>query len=147
MALFTGEYECKLDAKGRLTLPSKVKSRLPEVSGNQLVLSKGLETCIVVYPQVEYMKIYAQIASLSEFKEEYRELQRNLFRRIADVDLDSVGRILIPRQMIRHAGLQKQVIIVGLGNRFEIWDTDTYNENIIKDNEAFSKLVQKHLTE
>ena len=147
MALFTGEYECKLDAKGRLTLPSKVKSRLPEVSGNQLVLSKGLETCIVVYPQVEYMKIYARIASLSEFNEEYRELQRNLFRRIADVDLDSVGRILIPRQMTHHAGLQKQVIIVGLGNRFEIWDADTYNENIIKDNEAFSKLVQKHLTE
>lgn len=147
MALFTGEYECKLDAKGRLTLPSKVKSRLPEVSGNQLVLSKGLETCIVVYPQVEYMKIYARIASLSEFNEEYRELQRNLFRRIADVDLDSVGRILIPRQMTHHAGLQKQVIIVGLGNRFEIWDADTYNETIIKDNEAFSKLVQKHLTE
>jgi len=147
MALFTGEYECKLDAKGRLTLPSKVKSRLPEVSGNQLVLSKGLETCIVVYPQVEYMKIYARIASLSEFNEEYRELQRNLFRRIADVDLDSVGRILIPKQMTHHAGLKKQVIIVGLGNRFEIWNADTYNENIIKDNEAFSKLVQKHLTE
>lgn len=147
MSLFTGEYECKLDTKGRLTLPSKVKSRLPEVSGNQLVLSKGLETCIVVYPQVEYMKIYAQIASLSEFNEEYRKLQRNLFRRIADVDLDSVGRILIPRQMMRHAGLGKQVTIVGLGNRFEIWDADTYNESIIKDNEAFSKLVQKHLTE
>jgi len=147
MSLFTGEYECKLDAKGRLTLPSKVKSKLPEVSGNQLVLSLGLETCIVVYPQVEYKKIYARIASLNEFNEEYRELQRSFFRRIAEVDLDGVGRILIPRQMTSYAGLQKQVILVGLGNRFEIWDANSYEENIINDNKVLSKLVQKHLTE
>lgn len=147
MSLFTGEYECKLDAKGRLTLPSKVKSKLPEVSGSQLVLSLGLEPCLVVYPLVEYKKIYARIASLNEFNEEYRTLQRNFFRRISEVDLDGAGRILIPRQMARYAGLEKEAILVGLGNRFEIWDAGTFDEYIINDNKEFSNLAQKHLTE
>ncbi|MCK5469406.1 MAG: division/cell wall cluster transcriptional repressor MraZ, partial [Cyclobacteriaceae bacterium] len=85
MSLFTGEYECKMDAKGRLTLPSKVKSRLPEVSGNQLVLSLGLEPCLVLYPLMEYRKIYSRIASMNEFNEEFRKLQRIFFRRISEV--------------------------------------------------------------
>ena len=147
MSLFTGEFECKLDAKGRLTLPSKVKSKLPEISGNQLVLSRGLEPCLVAYPVMEYKKIYSRIASMNEFNEEFRRLQRNFFRRISEVELDSAGRVLIPKSMIKYANLNKNVILVGMGNRLEIWDNDTYDEYIIKDNEEFSKLAQKHLTQ
>ncbi|MCG8309009.1 MAG: division/cell wall cluster transcriptional repressor MraZ [Cytophagales bacterium] len=147
MSLFTGEFECKMDAKGRLTLPSKVKSKLPEVSGNQLVLSLGLEPCLVVYPMVEYRKIYSRIASMNEFNEEFRRLQRNFFRRINEVDLDGAGRILIPKTMSKYAKLEKEIILVGMGNRMEIWDTGTYEEFIINDNSEFSKLAQKHLTE
>ena len=147
MSLFTGEFECKMDAKGRLTLPSKVKSKLPEVSGNQLVLSLGLEPCLVLYPLVEYRKIYSRIASMNEFNEEYRRLQRNFFRRISEIDLDGSGRILIPKTMTKYANLEKEIILVGMGNRMEIWDTATYEEFIINDNSEFSKLAQKHLTE
>ena len=147
MSLFTGEYECKMDAKGRLTLPSKVKSKLPEVSGNQLILSLGLEPCLVIYPLVEYRKIYAQIASMNEFNEEYRRLQRNFFRRIAEIELDGAGRILIPKTMSKYANLDKEIILVGMGNRMELWDSTVYEEYIINDNKEFSQLAQKHLTE
>lgn len=147
MSLFTGEFECKMDAKGRLTLPSKVKSKLPEVSGNQLVLSLGLEPCLVVYPMVEYRKIYSRIASMNEFNTEFRKLQRNFFRRITEVELDSAGRILIPKSMSKYSKLEKEVILVGLGNRMELWDSSIYDEFIIKDNSEFSKLAQKYLTE
>lgn len=147
MSFFTGEYECKLDAKGRLTLPSKVKSKLPEVSGNQLVLSRGLEPCLVLYPLVEYRKIYSKLASMNEFNEEYRRLQRNFFRRITEIELDGAGRLLIPKGMTRHAKLEKEIILVGMGNRLELWDSAVYEEYIIKDNVEFSKLAQKHLTE
>ena len=147
MSLFTGEFECKMDAKGRLTLPSKVKSKLPEVSGNQLVLSRGLEPCLVVYSLVEYRKIYSRIASMNEFNEEFRRLQRNFFRRITEVELDSAGRILVPKTMIKYAKLEKEVILVGMGNRMELWDSTVYEEFIIKDNSEFSQLAQKHLTE
>lgn len=147
MSLLTGEFECKMDAKGRLTLPSKVKSKLPEVSGNQLVLSLGLEPCLVVYPMVEYRKIYSRIASMNEFNEEFRRLQRNFFRRISEVELDSAGRLLVPKTMSKYAKLEKEVILVGMGNRMELWDSSVYEEFIINDNSEFSKLAQKHLTE
>ena len=147
MSLFTGEFECKMDAKGRLSLPSKVKSKLPEVSGNQLVLSLGLEPCLVVYPLVEYRKIYSRIASMNEFNEEFRRLQRNFFRRITEVELDGAGRILVPKTMTKYAKLQKEVILVGMGNRMELWDSTVYEEFIINDNSEFSQLAQKHLTE
>ncbi len=147
MSLFTGEYECKMDAKGRLTLPSKVKSKLPEVSGNQLVLSLGLEPCLVIYPLVEYRKIYSRIASMNEFNEEFRRLQRNFFRRIAEVELDGASRILIPKTMSKYANLDKEIILVGMGNRMELWDATVYEEYIINDNKEFSILAQKHLTE
>ena len=147
MSLFTGEYECKMDAKGRLTLPSKVKSKLPEVSGNQLVLSLGLEPCVVVYPMVEYRKIFSRIASMNEFNEELRTLQRNFFRRLAEVELDGAGRLLIPKTMSKYASLDKEIMLVGMGNRMELWDATKYEEYIINDNTEFSKLAQKHLTE
>ena len=147
MSLLTGEFECKMDAKGRLTLPSKVKSKLPEVSGNQLVLSLGLEPCLVLYPLVEYRKIYSRIASMNEFDEEYRKLQRNFFRRITELELDSAGRLLVPKSMSKYAKLEKEIILVGMGNRMELWDAAVYDEFIINDNAEFSKLAQKHLTE
>lgn len=146
MSLLTGEFECKMDAKGRLTLPSKVKAKLPEVSGNQLVLSRGLEPCLVLYPLVEYRKIYSRIASMNEFNEEFRRLQRNFFRRISEVELDSAGRLLVPKAMLSYAKLEKEVILVGMGNRMELWDAEVYEEYIINDNAEFSKLAQKHLT-
>ena len=146
MSLLTGEFECKMDAKGRLTLPSKVKAKLPEVSGNQLVLSRGLEPCLVLYPLVEYRKIYSRIASMNEFNEEFRRLQRNFFRRITEVELDSAGRLLVPKTMSSYAKLEKEVILVGMGNRMELWDSVVYEEYIINDNAEFSKLAQKHLT-
>jgi MraZ protein len=147
MSLFTGEYDCKLDAKGRLALPSKVKSKLPEVSGNQLVLSMGLEPCLVIYTLVEYRKIFSQVASLNEFNSENRRLQRNFFRRVSEVELDSAGRLLIPRHMSLYAHLDKDITLVGMGNRLELWDAESYMQYIIKDGEEFSELVQKHLTE
>ena len=79
MAFFSSEYECKLDAKGRLVLPAKIKVQLPESNGTELMLRRGFEPCLVLYPLLEYKKIYNKIAGLNEFNEEFRMLQRNFF--------------------------------------------------------------------
>ena len=147
MSFISGEYECKIDAKGRLTLPSKVKSKLPEVSGNQMVLSLGMEPCLVLYPQVEFRKIYSKVASMNEFDDELRVLQRTFFRRFADIELDNAGRVLIPKSMLRYAKLEKEVTMVGMGNRMELWSPDVFDEYIINDNVEFQKLAKKHLTD
>ena len=147
MAFFTGEYDCKLDAKGRMVLPAKIKNSLPEESGDEIVVRRGFEPCLVLYPMLEYKKIFSKIAGLNEFNAEYRNLQRNFFRGNAIVELDSAGRILIPKNMLAFAGLEKESIVVGMGNRVEIWDASKYDEYLIKDQQEFSDLAEKHLFE
>ncbi len=147
MAFFTGEYDCKLDAKGRMVLPAKIKNALPEGSGDEIVVRRGFEPCLVLYPMLEYKKIFSKIAGLNEFNAEYRNLQRNFFRGNAIVELDSAGRILIPKNMLAFAGLEKESIVVGMGNRVEIWDASKYDDYLIKDQKEFSELAEKHLFE
>jgi MraZ protein len=145
MSFFTSEYECKLDAKGRLVLPARIKSALPEASGNELVIRLGFEPCLVLYPMVEYKKLFAKISGLNEFNEEYRKLQRNFFRGSSTVELDGAGRLLIPRSMMQYANLDKDALVVGMGNKVEIWDPATYQKYLIEDQAEFSKLAQKYL--
>lgn len=144
--LLSGEYECKLDPKGRLVLPAKVKANLPEASGNQLVLVRGFEPCLVLYPRSAWGVIHGKVMALDEFNEEYRQFQRNFFRGMTEVDLDSISRFMLPRTMLRYAGIEREAIIVGLGNRCEIWDPARYDDFLIKDQQRFSKLAQKFLT-
>ncbi|MCC5930045.1 MAG: division/cell wall cluster transcriptional repressor MraZ [Cyclobacteriaceae bacterium] len=147
MSMFFGEYECKLDSKGRLVLPSRLKSRLPDVSSPQVVLVKGIEPCLVMYPLEEFHRIYARVASMNEFDATARTVQRNLYRRVLEIDLDTTGRFLIPKVMLQHAGLDKDVIVVGAGNRIEIWTPDQYEKFIIEDSDQFSEMTQKHVKE
>ena len=145
MAFFTSEYECKLDTKGRLALPAKVKSNLPEVSTNELVIRRGFEPHLIVYPMLEYKKFHQKISSLSEFNAEERKLKRNLFRGIAHVELDSAGRILFPKAMLAHSKIDSEAIVIGMGNYFEIWNPKVFEEYSIDDMDEYSKLAQKYL--
>lgn len=147
MAFFTSEYECKLDTKGRLVLPAKIKANLPEVSTHELVIRKGFEPHLIMYPMLEYKKIHAKIAALSEFNAEQRALKRNFFRSIAQVELDNAGRILLPRPMLAHAGLEKEAMLIGMGNYVEIWNPQTFEEHQIDDQAEYSALAQKYLDE
>jgi MraZ protein len=147
MSFFTSEYDCKLDAKGRLALPSKVRAALPDNTSQELVMRRGFEPCLVLYPMLEYKKIYSRVRSLNEFKEDYRKFQRSFFRGNVDVELDGAGRINIPKRMMDFASLEKEVILVGLGNRIEIWNPDQYEEYLIQDANEYSKMAEKFLAE
>ncbi|HIF49822.1 MAG TPA: division/cell wall cluster transcriptional repressor MraZ [Cytophagales bacterium] len=147
MAFFTSEHECKLDAKGRLVLPSRLKSVLPEASKKSIIIRKGFEPNLIIYPLHEFQNIYTRINSLNEFSSEQRKLKRNLFSSISQVDLDSNGRFLLPKSMISHTGLAKDVILVGMGNVIELWSPYNYNKYLINDANEFSKLAQKYLDE
>jgi len=147
MAFFTSEHECKLDAKGRLVLPSRLKSVLPEASKKSIIIRKGFEPNLIIYPLHEFQNIYTKINSLNEFSSEQRKLKRNLFSSISQIDLDSNGRFLLPKSMISHTGLEKDVILVGMGNVIELWSPDNYKKYLINDANEFSKLAQKYLDE
>ncbi len=147
MTFFTSEYECKLDAKGRLILPSRIKAQLPEGGGNELVIRKGFEPCLILYPMVEFKKVFSKISGLNEFNEEYRRLQRNFLSGVVTVELDSNGRFLVPKNMLSYAQLDKDVLLVGTGNKVEMWKPSVYEKHIINDPGELSKLAEKYLNE
>ena len=146
MTFFTSEYESKLDAKGRLVLPARIKAQLPEGS-NELVVRRGFEQCIIIYPMVEFKKVFSKISALNEFNEEFRKLQRNFFSGTATVELDNVGRFVVPKNMLTYAQLDKEVILVGTGNKVEVWNPSVYEKHIIQDPGELSKLAEKYLNE
>jgi MraZ protein len=145
MAYFSGEYECKIDAKGRIVLPAKLKAKLPEVNTTELIIKRGFEPCLVIYPQLEWMKVFNKVSGLSEFNQEYRTFQRSFLRGATEVDMDSNGRILLPKTMTKFAEIEEEVIVVGAGNRIEIWNPTKYDAYLIKDENEFSALAQKFL--
>jgi MraZ protein len=146
MTFFTSEHESKLDAKGRLVLPSRIKAQLPE-GEQELVIRKGFEQCLILYPMVEFKKVFSKISSLSEFNEEYRKLQRNFLSGVVTVELDSNGRFLLPKNMLSYAQLDKEVLLVGTGNKVEIWNPVIYEKHLINDPGELSKLAEKYLNE
>lgn len=149
MTFFTSEYECKLDAKGRLVLPARIKTQLPEPDGEgqELVIRRGFEQCLIIYPMVEFKKVFSKISSLSEFNEEYRKLQRNFLAGVVTVELDSNGRFLIPKSMLSYAQVDKDAMLVGTGSKVEIWNPSIYEKHLIQDPGELSKLAEKYLNE
>ncbi|MBS1681301.1 MAG: division/cell wall cluster transcriptional repressor MraZ [Bacteroidetes bacterium] len=146
MTFFTSEYECKLDAKGRLVLPARIKSQLPEDS-RELVIRKGFEQCLIIYPLVEFKKVFSKISGLNEFNEENRKLQRNFLSGVVTVELDGNGRFLIPKNMLTYANIDKEMMLVGTGAKVEAWNPSIYEKHIIQDPSELSKLAAKHLNE
>jgi MraZ protein len=146
MTFFTSEYESKLDAKGRLLLPSRIKAQLPEGT-NQLVLRRGYEPCLIIYPLVEFKKVFAKISALSESNPDNRVFQRSVLSGLMEIEMDINGRILIPKNMLAYAQLEKDVILTGIGNRVEMWNPALYEKHLISDPSELSKLEQKYLGE
>jgi len=145
MISFSSEYECKLDDKGRIVLPARIKGALPDENGTQIVLKRGFEKHLTIYPYGEWMKIFEKVASLNEFNEEDRLFQRMFLRGNTEVELDKAGRFLIPRSMARYAGLEREAILVGLGKRVEVWNPEIYDEYLMSGQERFSKLAERYL--
>ncbi|EON76903.1 Cell division protein MraZ [Lunatimonas lonarensis] len=125
MGVFTGDYICKLDAKGRLVLPARLKASLPESPSNELYLRKGLENCLVLRTHLEAKKEYSLLANLDATDERVRDFQRAYFRREVIVEMDSAGRILIPKNLLLYAKLEDSASVIGIGTRIEIWNTES----------------------
>ncbi len=147
MTFFTSEYEVKLDAKGRLVLPARIKAQLPDADSQELIIRKGLEQHLIIYPMVEFNKVFSKISGLNEFSPENRSLQRSFMAGIVTVEMDNNGRILIPKNMLNYAQLDKDLVLVGVGNRVEVWNPKLYEQHLIQDPSELSKLAEKHLIE
>lgn len=120
--MLIGEHTHTLDTKKRLSLPSKFRKEL----GKKIILTRGLDACVFVYSQKEWKHFSEKLGELSMGQSDTRAFNRFLLGGAVEVDIDAAGRILIPDFLKDFAGLQTKVIVVGVANRVELWDEDTW---------------------
>ena len=120
--MFMGEYNHTIDAKGRMIVPSKFREQL----GNEFVVTKGLDGCLFVYPNEEWHNIEEKFRNVPLTTKDARKFSRFFFAGAATCELDKQGRILLPAHLREFAGLEKDVVLVGVGSRVEIWSKDKW---------------------
>jgi MraZ protein len=136
-----GEYEATLDTKGRFLLPGGLKKQLPE-GESRLIISRGIEKCLTLYPLQSWEPIVARIRQLNDFDPKVREFKRLFLGGATEVELDSAGRLLLPPQLKEFAGLSKDIVLAADLDKINIWDAGKYKQ-FFEDfsPEAFSNLA------
>ena len=122
--MFIGEYSYTIDHKKRLAIPSKFRKSL----GKRAIITRGLDNCLVVYPVKEWQKLTKKLENLPSSKIDARGFSRIILSGAVDVNLDKLGRILIPDYLKKYAGLKKEVMAIGLSNKIEIWDEKNWKD-------------------
>jgi MraZ protein len=125
---FLGEYEATLDAKGRFLLPAGFKKQLPETGSNVFVINRGFEKCLSLYPLQSWEPIFSEISKLNDFDPKVREFRRYFLNGATQLELDTAGRLLLPKNLTEHAGLEKDIVLVSAVNKIEIWDKSKYTQ-------------------
>ena len=125
--MFRGVTALNLDAKGRMAIPTRYRDRLRESCASQLVITVDKDRCLLLYPEPEWAEIERKLEALPSFNKTARIFQRLYIGHAHEVEMDAQGRILLPPELRKFAGLGKRVALVGQGKKFELWDEETWN--------------------
>jgi MraZ protein len=141
MPHFLGEYECKIDDKGRMRLPSQLIKQLDEAEQQAFVINRGFEQCLTLYPMQEWQKITELIGRLNQFDPDDRKFTRYFYRGATELSLDGSDRLLIPRLLAEYASISKEVILFAYQEKIEIWDKEQYTLIFDEDPNGLSSLA------
>ena len=139
--MITGEYKNALDEKGRILIPSRIRS---SIAGNVLILTRGVDKCLWLFPPEEWTRISSLLMdSTSMFNAKTRLMQRRIVAPAQECEIDKAGRINIPPTLRDSAGLQKDAVILGIENYIEIWDEETYNAYLDESEKEFLEAAEE----
>ena len=139
--MFLGTHTPRLDEKGRLILPAKYREELSE----GLVLTKGQERCLYVFPATEFGRITEALRTAPVTAKAVRDYSRVFFASASDEELDRQGRITIPASLRDYAGLQRECVVIGANTRLEIWDAAAWDSYLEQQEDAFSDASEEVL--
>ena len=144
MTGFLGEYEATLDAKGRFLVPAGFKKQLPVNETVSFILNRGFEKCLSLYTSASWEPIFSELSKLNDFDPKVRQFKRYFLNGATQVDPDSAGRILLPKNLMEYAGLEKDIVLVSAIDKIEIWDKTKYQQFFETFSpEAFSDLAKE----
>lgn len=125
--MFRGASKVTLDSKGRMAIPSRYRERLASRADGTLVATVDRDYCLLLYPLTDWEEIERKLIRLPALNKQARRLQRLMVGYATELEMDGHGRILLPRELRDFASLDKQVMFIGQGNKFELWDVDRWN--------------------
>ena len=140
--MFYGEYIHTLDNKDRFILPSKFRSILKEKKIKKLYLTRGLDNCLFIFPDFEWKRIEDSLKTLPLTKQNARIFNRIFFSGAVEIVLDSVGRLTIPQYLKEFAHINKEIVLIGVAFRIEIWAKELWVEFYKKHKELFDKISE-----
>lgn len=143
MSHFLGEFECKLDAKGRLMVPVGLRKQMPDAEREGLVVNRGFEKHLVVYTRKEWDKIVEDLNKLNPYEKKTREFIRYFTRGATELTLDSAGRVLFPKSLLDYAGIGSEAVLACQFNKIEVWAKDAYDAQLDNEPENFANLAEE----
>ncbi|MFM2196143.1 MAG: hypothetical protein RL092_1743 [Bacteroidota bacterium] len=142
-----GEYHCKADAKGRVLFPARLKKQLENILHHGLVVNRDIFTqCLVIYPKPEWDKVNEEMSRLSRYNQKHQLFQRKFMKGATLIELDAAGRISIPSVLLEYIQINSKandLVITGLGEKMEIWNSDAYQNQVLGDDMDFSDLAEE----
>lgn len=145
MVQLYGEYECRLDGKGRLKMPAQLLKQLGGLSPSTFFVNRGFEKCIMMYPEKVWDKIVEGINDLNVYRQKDRNFIRYFFRGVSSVTTDSADRVLIGKNLLQYAGIEKDAVLFAYLDRIEVWDKETYYGMLDAEPDEFSSLAEQVL--
>ena len=137
--MFTGEYQHTLDEKGRVIIPARLREGL----GDTFMITRGLDRCLFIFHFDEWLKIEQKVKELPVTRSDARAFTRYFFSGAAEVEIDRQGRVLIPQNLRDYAGIEKEVMIIGVSDRVEVWSEEAWREYTSADNLDFEAAAEK----
>ena len=125
---FTGEYNNSLDGKNRLNIPAKFRKALDPVNDRTFVLIRGFDQCLLLYPLNEWQEVEIQLSQLSSIRSRDRDFVRSITRHATPVQYDGQGRIQIPESLVIFSEIQKDINVIGMINKIELWAPSVLNK-------------------
>ena len=144
MNYLIGTYECKIDVKGRLLIPSAFKKQLAPVIPKGFVLKRAVfQNCLELYPLEQWEELIKKVNSLNRFKKKNNDFIRRFTAGVKFIELDSNGRLLIPRDLIEFSNIKREVTLSSSVNIIEIWDKSSYEKAIADSRDDFAQLAEE----
>ena len=141
--MFYGEHEHKLDKKGRIIIPSSFREVSKEQYIDKFFVTRGLDTCLFMFPEEEWKQQEAKFKGLSFTKRESRKFNRIFFSGAVEVRVDKQGRILLPTYLKQYADIKKEIMVIGVSSRIEIWSKDKWQEFYKVSKDSFEDIAEK----
>ncbi len=138
-----GEYECRIDAKGRVMMPSALKKQITTDAPGLFVMNRGFEKCLVLYPKPEWNTISDDLNKLNLFSKKNRDFFRYFMRGATQIELDGNNRFLIPRSLLDYARIEQDLILFAYANRIEVWNKSTYQNLLTDEPDDFANLAEE----